>query len=124
MYADYYMNRDIRPQDFHNLEDEDLDEEWGYELHYPSRGRPFYEDQRADVFRVRGRWIARGLIKNISVYEPENKNTSAAIMDIEMLHGEAWSLPTEFNVHPSDFENICLPADIEDTKSTFLKWCS
>lgn len=121
-YADYYMNRQITPKDFHSLENEDLEDTWGYELKYPCHGQPFYMEQRADVFLVRNQWIARGVVKNISIQPQENKNVSAAIMNMELHHGEAWSLPTEFHIHPSDIGKICLPRDIESAKGNIYKF--
>lgn len=122
IYADYYMNRQITPQDFRSLENEDLEDTWGYELKYPCHGRPFYLEQRADVFRVRGQWVARGVVKNISIRTQENKSISAAVMPMELHLGEAWSLPTEFHIRSSDFKNICLPEDIESAKGNIYKF--
>lgn len=122
IYADYYTNRQITPKDFHSLENEDIEDTWGYELKYPCHGRPFYMEQRADVFLVRGQWIARGVVKNISIQPQENRNVSAFIMNMELYHGEAWSLPTEFHIRPSDIENICLPRDIESAKGNIYKF--
>jgi len=107
--ADHYMNREVVPQDFRQVENEELEESWGYELKHQRHGHAWLREQ-ADVFRVRERWVARGFVEQFEL-APEDGGLRARIV----LHGGGnWSLPQSYAIAPDAYEQIRIPAQAEE----------
>ncbi len=107
--ADYYMNREVAEQDFRQVENEDLEESWGYELRHQRHGHAWLRGQ-ADVFRVRGRWVARGFVEQFELDKVEGGLRAR----ISLHGGGNWSLPRSYSIAPGAYDSIRVPAQAEE----------